>query len=77
VTRPSFDCYVGVRPACGCMTAWISVTNSTAEELGEFFRWMRATHRDVLSANTKDVRERLDTCPHVDPWTEHDCEVVV
>jgi hypothetical protein len=57
--------YFAVRPACGCITAWLSAT-STEDERSRFFRRMMVTGRDVIRGTLDEYRERLDRCPHQD-----------
>lgn len=61
VGEPPLD-YVGVRPECGCITAWLSGTHATPQEIDDFERQMHRTGREVR-------RERYgprlaDVCPH-------------
>jgi hypothetical protein len=61
--------YFAVRPACGCITAWLSAT-STEDERSRFFRRMMVTGRDVIRGTLDEYRERLDRCPHQDEIDE-------
>lgn len=64
-TRGGHLDYFGVRPACGCITAWLAV-ESTSEEVAEFARRMRESGRDVIRGTLDEYHGRLDRCPHWD-----------
>jgi hypothetical protein len=55
--------YFAVRPACGCVTAWLSAT-STEDERGRFFRRMLVIGRDVIRGSLDEYRDRIGQCPH-------------
>jgi hypothetical protein len=61
------DSLIGVRPACGCISAWLSLTHSTEAEVASFHRKMEASGREVREANLEDIRDKLDRCPHHPP----------
>lgn len=56
--------YFGVRPSCGCVTAWMTAV-STEDEIAEFAQNMRTSGRDVIRGTREQYMDRLDTCPHV------------
>jgi hypothetical protein len=57
--------YFGVRPTCGCVTAWMSVV-STEDEVADFARRMRESGRDVIRGTLEEQRGKLTYCPHRD-----------
>lgn len=55
--------YFGVRPACGCITAW-HIGIAAEDEVAEFARRMRASGRDVIRAPLEQYKGQLGRCPH-------------
>lgn len=58
--------YFGVRPECGCLTAWMAGDRySTPAEVRRFYREMANTGREVRRLPlTDENRAKLGTCPH-------------
>ena len=56
--------YVGVRPGCGCVTAWLSADHADEREVREFYAEMAKSGREVRFMSLDDVREKIGSCAH-------------
>lgn len=52
----------GVRPECGCVTAWLSGDDAEPDEIKDFYVNMATTGREVRRLPFD--RSRLKICPH-------------
>jgi len=58
--------YFGIRPECGCVTAWMAGDDATPEEIREFYRDMADTGRSIHRAPlTDEMRAKICRCPHL------------
>lgn len=58
--------FFGVRPVCGCVTAWMSGDDNTPAEIEEFYLDMARTGREVRRMPlTKETRWALGDCKHI------------
>lgn len=57
--------YWGIRPSCGCITAWMAGDGVTPAEVREFYRNMADTGREVRRmAFTEELRHKIVRCQH-------------
>ena len=57
--------YFGVKPECGCLTAWMSDDHCTPAEVRKFYADMAKTGREVRRMElTDENRAKLNRCSH-------------
>jgi hypothetical protein len=59
--------YFGIRPECGCVSAWMAAgKHASPAEVRRFYRDMANSGREVRRMElTDEMRQKLTMCPHV------------